>query len=139
MYCVLFIFAYLFVSVPTASARHMHIRSRTTYDRHYNDNADAVSHQIRELGYKLGAEALRKYYDKASGCGEYILLFSHGSLHEISLFIAHVQIYAYSLLMRSAKALASQCICIDSPEPLILTFDLSSKFSCADPHFAFAF
>ena len=49
----------------------MHIRSRTTYDRHYNDNADAVTHQIRELGYKLGAEALRKYYDKAQGEGGY--------------------------------------------------------------------
>ena len=49
----------------------MHIRSRTTYDRHYNDNADAVTHQIRELGYKLGAEALRKYYDKAQGEGVY--------------------------------------------------------------------
>lgn len=54
-------------TIPTASARQMHIRSRTTYDRHYNDNADAVTQQIRELGYKLGAEALRKYYDKATG------------------------------------------------------------------------
>ena len=77
----------------------MHIRSRTTYDRHYNDNADAVSHQIRELGYKLGAEALRKYYDKASGCGGYILIVLHGSLHEISLFIAHAQILLKTIIL----------------------------------------
>ena len=76
--------SYTHFAVPTASARHMHIRSRTTYDRHYNDNADAVTQQIRELGYKLGAEALRKYYDKATGEGSYtrlnLLLFLSNSL-----------------------------------------------------------
>jgi len=47
----------------------MHIRNRTTYDRHYNDNSDAVVQQVRDLGHKLGAEALRKYYEHASGEG----------------------------------------------------------------------
>ena len=60
--------------VPTASRRHMHIRNRTTYDRHYNDNADSVSNQVRELGQKLGAEALRKYYENAIGDGKYSTL-----------------------------------------------------------------
>lgn len=54
-------------TIPTASSRHKHIRNRTTYDRHFNDNADAVTQQIRDLGHKLGAEALRKYYEAASG------------------------------------------------------------------------
>lgn len=60
------------VLVPTASSRHKHIRNRTTYDRHYNDNADAVTQQIRDLGHKLGAEAIRKYYENASGEGNCI-------------------------------------------------------------------
>lgn len=54
-------------TIPTASNRHMHIRNRTTYDRHYNDNSDAVKEQVRELGQKLGAEALRKYYETSQG------------------------------------------------------------------------
>ncbi|XP_060551358.1 testis-expressed protein 26-like isoform X2 [Ruditapes philippinarum] len=54
-------------TIPTASHRHKHIRNRTTYDRHYNDNSDAVTQQIREVGHKLGAEAIRKYYETASG------------------------------------------------------------------------
>ena len=62
--CVIF-----FVSVPTASGRHMHISNRTTYDRHYNDNGEAVKNQVRDLSHKLGAEALRKYYEHASGEG----------------------------------------------------------------------
>jgi len=55
--------------VPTASSRYMHIKQRTTYDRHYNDNSSAVVSQIRDVGRKLGAEALRKYHDKAGGEG----------------------------------------------------------------------
>ncbi|KAL4230144.1 Testis-expressed sequence 26 protein [Mactra antiquata] len=54
-------------TIPTASSRHMHIRNRTTYDRHYNDNGDAVVQQVRDLGHKLGADALRKYYEHATG------------------------------------------------------------------------
>ncbi|XP_052792471.1 uncharacterized protein LOC128226568 isoform X2 [Mya arenaria] len=54
-------------TIPTASARHMHIRNRTTYDRHFNDNSDAVVQQVRELGHKLGTDALRKYYEQATG------------------------------------------------------------------------
>ena len=88
-------------AVPTASARHMHIRSRTTYDRHYNDNADAVTQQIRELGYKLGAEALRRYYDKATGEGSktsfYLLLFLSNSLqladkHKMQVLYAQIHV-----------------------------------------------
>lgn len=62
------------IPVPTASGRHMHIRNRTTYDRHYNDNGDAVKQQVRDLSHKLGAEALRKYYEQASGEGILLLL-----------------------------------------------------------------
>ncbi|KAK3100727.1 hypothetical protein FSP39_024323 [Pinctada imbricata] len=54
-------------TIPTASARYNHIKQRTTYDRHYNDNASCVVQQIRDIGRKLGAEALRKYYEKATG------------------------------------------------------------------------
>ncbi|XP_052281581.1 testis-expressed protein 26-like isoform X1 [Dreissena polymorpha] len=54
-------------TIPTASSRHNHIRNRTTYDRHYNDNSGAVVQQVRDLSHKLGAEALRKYYEHASG------------------------------------------------------------------------
>lgn len=60
------------VSVPTASSRFYHIKGRTTYDRHYNDNADNVVTQIREVGQKLGQEALQKYLEKTEGQGRYL-------------------------------------------------------------------
>ncbi|XP_048774084.1 testis-expressed protein 26-like isoform X2 [Ostrea edulis] len=54
-------------TIPTASSRFYHIKGRTTYDRHYNDNADNVVTQIREVGQKLGQEALQKYLEKTEG------------------------------------------------------------------------
>lgn len=57
--------------VPTASSRFYHIKGRTTYDRHYNDNAENVVQQVREVGHKLEQEALQKYMEKAEGQGQY--------------------------------------------------------------------
>ncbi|KAL5011376.1 hypothetical protein ScPMuIL_009927 [Solemya velum] len=54
-------------TIPTASARYMHIKPRTTYDRHYNDKAGAIVQQIRDVGNKLGAEALKKCFQNATG------------------------------------------------------------------------
>ncbi|KAL3880056.1 hypothetical protein ACJMK2_032327 [Sinanodonta woodiana] len=54
-------------TIPTASSRYMHVRSRTTYDRHFNDNAGPVIEQIREISRKLGTDALKKYYESATG------------------------------------------------------------------------
>lgn len=53
-------------SVPTASSRYNHIKQRTTYDRHYNDNSAPVVQQIKDVSRRLEAEALKKYYDKAA-------------------------------------------------------------------------
>ncbi|XP_060085930.1 uncharacterized protein LOC132565305 [Ylistrum balloti] len=54
-------------TIPTASSRYMHIKQRTTYDRHYNDNSPAVVTQIKDTGKKLGTEALRKHMEKTEG------------------------------------------------------------------------
>lgn len=54
-------------TIPTASSRFYHIKGRTTYDRHYNDNAENVVQQVREVGHKLEQEALQKYMEKAEG------------------------------------------------------------------------
>ncbi|CAC5361004.1 unnamed protein product [Mytilus coruscus] len=53
-------------TIPTASLRYNHIKQRTTYDKHYNDNSGAVVQQIKDVGRKLGAETLKKYYEKAA-------------------------------------------------------------------------
>ncbi|XP_071127373.1 uncharacterized protein [Mytilus edulis] len=53
-------------TIPTASLRYNHIKQRTTYDRHYNDNSGNVVQQIKDVGRKLGAETLKKYYEKAA-------------------------------------------------------------------------
>ncbi|XP_067663810.1 testis-expressed protein 26-like isoform X2 [Haliotis asinina] len=53
--------------IPTANQYLNSIKSRTTYDRHYNENAGTVVRQIRDIGKKLGAETLRKYYERSSG------------------------------------------------------------------------
>ncbi|XP_059178423.1 uncharacterized protein LOC131957696 [Physella acuta] len=53
--------------VPTANKRLIGINGRTTYDRHYNDNAGPVIEQIRDVGKKLGVEALRKHYQQSTG------------------------------------------------------------------------
>ncbi|XP_062598088.1 testis-expressed protein 26-like isoform X1 [Saccostrea cucullata] len=52
-------------TIPTASTRFYHIKGRTTYDRHFNDNAENVVSQIKEVGQKLEHEALQKYMEKA--------------------------------------------------------------------------
>ena len=57
--------------VPTASSRFYHIKGRTTYDRHYNDNAENVINQVRDVGYKLEQEALQKYLEKVEGQGQF--------------------------------------------------------------------
>nr|XP_022327637.1 testis-expressed protein 26-like [Crassostrea virginica] len=54
-------------TIPTASSRFYHIKGRTTYDRHYNDNAENVINQVRDVGYKLEQEALQKYLEKVEG------------------------------------------------------------------------
>ncbi|KAJ8298535.1 hypothetical protein KUTeg_025066 [Tegillarca granosa] len=46
-------------SVPTASSRYMHIKQRTTYDRHYNENADAVVTQIRDIVIEMFSLSMR--------------------------------------------------------------------------------
>ncbi|XP_005109735.2 uncharacterized protein LOC101848325 [Aplysia californica] len=53
--------------IPTANKRLIGVNGRTTYDRHYNDNAGPVVDQIRDVGRKLGAEALSKYYQQSVG------------------------------------------------------------------------
>ena len=53
-------------TVPNASSRYNHIKQRTTYDRHYNDNSNNVVQQIKDIDRQLGAEALKKYYEKAA-------------------------------------------------------------------------
>ncbi|XP_046562188.1 testis-expressed protein 26-like isoform X1 [Haliotis rubra] len=53
--------------IPTANQYLNSIKSRTTYDRHYNENAGPVVRQIRDVGKRLGAETLRKYYERSSG------------------------------------------------------------------------
>ncbi|KAK0050482.1 testis-expressed sequence 26 protein [Biomphalaria pfeifferi] len=53
--------------IPTANKHLIGVNGRTTYDRHYNDNAGPVVEQIRDVGKKLGHEALKKYYQTSSG------------------------------------------------------------------------
>ncbi|GFN75082.1 testis-expressed sequence 26 protein-like [Plakobranchus ocellatus] len=53
--------------IPTANKRLIGVNGRTTYDRHYNDNAGPVVQQIRDVGRKLGAQALQKELQKSSG------------------------------------------------------------------------
>ena len=71
--CVIWISHYFFwyFLVPTASSRFYHIKGRTTYDRHYNDNAENVVNQVRDVGYKLEQEALQKYLEKVEGQGQF--------------------------------------------------------------------
>ncbi|CAL1541209.1 unnamed protein product [Lymnaea stagnalis] len=54
-------------AIPTANKRIIGLNGRTTYDRHYNDNAGPVIEQIREVGKKLGVEALKKHYERSTG------------------------------------------------------------------------
>ena len=61
----------LLFSVPNASSRYNHIKQRTTYDRHYNDNCNNVVQQIKDIDRQLGAEALKRYYEKAAPEGIY--------------------------------------------------------------------
>ena len=64
--------ASFFFLVPTANKRLIGVNGRTTYDRHYNDNASQVAEQIRDVGRRLGVEALRKHYNRmGSGTGEW--------------------------------------------------------------------
>ncbi|KAH9513985.1 hypothetical protein Btru_031894 [Bulinus truncatus] len=53
--------------IPTANKRLIGVSGRTTYDRHYNDNAGPVVEQIRDVSKKLGREALKKYYQTSTG------------------------------------------------------------------------
>lgn len=53
--------------VPTANRRLFGVNKRTTYDRHFNDNATMNVEQIRDVGRKLGAEALLKHYQQNTG------------------------------------------------------------------------
>ncbi|XP_069130196.1 uncharacterized protein [Argopecten irradians] len=66
-------------TIPTASNRYMHIKQRTTYDRHFNDNSPAVVTQIQESGKKIGAEVLRKHLEKTEGEGVQNLNFNSSS------------------------------------------------------------
>ncbi|XP_025087381.1 LOW QUALITY PROTEIN: testis-expressed protein 26-like [Pomacea canaliculata] len=51
--------------VPSSNATCLDIRSRTTYDRHYNDNAGAVADQIRDTNRRLEREALMASVERA--------------------------------------------------------------------------
>lgn len=53
--------------IPTANKRLIGVNGRTTYDRHFNDNAGPVIQQIRDVGRKLGAQSLQKELAKSSG------------------------------------------------------------------------
>lgn len=50
----------MFTTVPTANKRLLGVNGRTTYDRHFNDNAGSVTEQIRNAARQQNAETLRK-------------------------------------------------------------------------------
>ncbi|KAL8599856.1 hypothetical protein ACOMHN_038429 [Nucella lapillus] len=50
--------------IPTANLRAMDIKSRTTYDRHFNDVAPDVAHQAHDFSRLLIADAIRLKHDK---------------------------------------------------------------------------
>ncbi|BFZ14560.1 hypothetical protein BsWGS_17599 [Bradybaena similaris] len=47
-------------AIPTANKRLLDVNGRTTYDRHFNDNAGLVTEQIRNAIQQQNAETLRK-------------------------------------------------------------------------------
>lgn len=60
-----------YLLVPSSNATCLDIRSRTTYDRHYNDNAGAVADQIRDTNRRLEREALMASVERARNEGEF--------------------------------------------------------------------
>ena len=57
----------LFVAVPTVSSRmpQMNIKTRTTYEREYNDPCSTHPCDVRDVSHQLNMQAMRKYYDVA--------------------------------------------------------------------------
>ncbi|KAK7498668.1 hypothetical protein BaRGS_00010045 [Batillaria attramentaria] len=51
--------------IPTANLRAVGIKTRTTYDRHYNDLAPAVAQQAYDVTRRLGADMIRAQHEKA--------------------------------------------------------------------------
>ena len=53
----------------------------------------------------------------------------------MSKFLVLAFIYIHTLYMQAVKALASQLICADLPEPSLLADEISIKVLCTGPYF----
>ena len=48
----------------------MNIKTRTTYEREYNDAADTRPREVRDVSHQLNTQALQRYYDAAKAADD---------------------------------------------------------------------
>ena len=60
-----------FYAVPTANTRALDIRTRTTYDKMYNDTSNDVRLQARDVSRLVVPEVIKMQHEKAFAHGQF--------------------------------------------------------------------
>ncbi|XP_064610080.1 testis-expressed protein 26-like [Liolophura sinensis] len=54
-------------TIPMINRCLLDLKTKTTYDRHFNENASAVTQQIRDVSRDINIDALEKFYNTSLG------------------------------------------------------------------------